>query len=52
MKIRSDAGAVLGSWRVDGYPQSIEFTPSFWDDILSSVMSDFLRLPLGGPEVG
>ncbi len=52
MKIRSDAGAVLGSWRVDGHPQSIEFKPSFWDDILSSVMSDFLRLPWGGPEVG
>jgi general secretion pathway protein A len=37
---------------VDGHLQSIEFLQSFWEEILPAVMTDFLRVPWGGPEAG
>lgn len=52
MKVETGVDATFGVWRVEGHPRSIEFPLSFWDDILTSVMEDFLGLPWGGPEVG
>ena len=52
MRIQSDVTSGFGEWMVDGHPQSIQFSRSFWEDILPALMSDFLRLPWGGPEIG
>jgi general secretion pathway protein A len=52
MKIETDVQAGFGLWKIEGNPQSVEFTLEFWAAIVNSVMADFLRLPYGGTDVG
>jgi general secretion pathway protein A len=50
--IKTDVFPAFGIWTLEGHPRSVEFTLSFWDTIVTSVMEDFVRLLWGGHEVG